>query len=66
MEACVCPICGAKNLMESNVDVKTISEKRIVCQNERYSHIRIGLVDLLIKSEKAKRDEEDEEALVPA
>jgi len=64
MEWLICPICAAKHLMESNV--KNIAPNRIVCENERYIHARIGMVDILIKTDAAKKDEEDEAQLVPA
>lgn len=63
MDRLRCPICLQEGLMETAV--KTVSHNRIVCENERYIHARIGMVDILIKTEAAKKDEEDEAQLVP-
>lgn len=62
-EYLICPICSQKGLME--MAVKTVSQNRIVCENERYTHARIGMVDILIKTDAAEKDE-DEAQLVPA
>ena len=64
MEWLTCPICGQEHLQETAI--KTVTQNRIVCENERYVHARIGMVDILIKTEAAKKDEEDEAQLVPA
>ena len=63
MEYLRCPICSQEGLQETVV--KTVAQHRIVCQNERYVHARIGMVDILIKTDAAKKDEEDEAQLVP-
>jgi len=64
MELYVCPICDGKGLMKS--EIKGFSKQRIVCENEYFQHVRIGMVDLLIHTEKSKRDEDEEAQLVPA
>jgi len=62
MERLICPICGQEGLQETAM--KTVNPNRIVCENERYIHARIGMVDILIKTEAAKNDEEEAQ-LVP-
>lgn len=62
MDLLVCPICQKKGLMKS--EIKGFSPSRIVCENEYFQHVKIGMVDLLIHTEKSKRDEDEEAQLV--
>ncbi len=40
--------------------LKKVAEKRIVCQNEYYIHVKGTMVDLLMKTELAEREEKGE------
>jgi len=65
MEALRCPICQEVGLIKLPYTV-SVSEKRIVCENEYVRHIKIGLVEFIAKTELAINEEREEKRLVMA
>lgn len=59
MELLKCAICGAENLIKLPSTIK-VDQKRIVCENEYFKHIRIGQVDFLARTELAIQEEREE------
>lgn len=59
MEFGQCPICQKRGLLIS--PIKKVAKGRIVCQNEYYVHVNGTMVDLLMKTDRAVREEKEEQ-----